>query len=337
MKKTVLTGVKPTGMAHIGNYLGAIKPALDEVEKMGYENTNFFFFIAEYHAHTSVKDPKLFKEYIYDIAATWLAFGLDPEKVTFYRQGDVPELFELTWLLSCHTPKGDLNRAHAYKALIAENQAKGNSDPDPGVNMGVYTYPILMASDILLFDSNIVPVGKDQIQHVEIARSMASRINELYKTEVLVEPQEQIKEDVATVPGLDGRKMSKSYNNSIPLFVTEKKLKKLVNKIKTDSTGPDEPKDPDTALVYDYYKLFSNEEELKAYREALIGGLSWGEAKAQLFEKINDRLKAPRDRYNQLMENPSIIDKLLEEGAVKARAVAKKTMARVRKNLLGLS
>ncbi|MEE2744380.1 MAG: tryptophan--tRNA ligase [Bdellovibrionota bacterium] len=335
MKKTILTGVKPTGMAHIGNYLGAIRPALQEVEKRK-DNANFFFFIAEYHAHTSVKDPSLFKEYIYDIAATWLAFGLDPDKVTFYRQGDIPELFELTWLLACHTPKGDLNRAHAYKALVADNQEKGNQDPDHGINMGVYTYPILMASDILLFDTNIVPVGKDQIQHVEIARSMASRINELYKTEVLVEPQEEVKEDVATIPGLDGRKMSKSYNNSIPLFVSYKKLKKLVNKIKTDSTGPNEPKDPDTALVYDYYKLFSTPEELSKFREELIKGLSWGEAKAQLFEKINNQIKGPRDKYNQLMENRQVIDKLLIEGAQKARAVAQRTMERVRKNLLGL-
>jgi len=335
MKKTILTGVKPTGMAHIGNYLGAIKPALEEVEKRK-ENADFFFFIAEYHAHTSVKDPALFKEYIYDIAATWLAFGLDPDKVTFYRQGDIPELFELTWLLACHTPKGDLNRAHAYKALVAENQEKDNQDPDQGINMGVYTYPILMASDILLFDTNIVPVGKDQIQHVEIARSMASRINELYKTEVLVEPQEEVKQEVATIPGLDGRKMSKSYNNSIPLFVSEKKLKKLVNKIKTDSTGPNEPKDPDTALVYDYYKLFSTPEELSVFREELIKGLSWGEAKAQLFEKINNQIKGPRDKYNQLMENRQVIDKLLVDGAKKARAVAKRTMERVRKNLLGL-
>jgi tryptophanyl-tRNA synthetase len=335
MKKTVLTGVKPTGMAHIGNYLGAIKPALDQVEK-DQENKNFFFFIAEYHAHISIKDPKLFKDYIYDIAATWLAFGLDPDKVTFYRQGDVPELFELTWLLCCHTPKGDLNRAHAYKALMAENENKGNQDLDHGVNMGLFTYPVLMAADILLFDSNIVPVGKDQIQHVEIARSMASRINELYKKEVLVEPQEDIQDDVATIPGIDGRKMSKSYNNSIPLFVPEKKLRKLVNKLKTDSSAPNGPKNPDTSLVYDYFKLFSTPEELADFRQALIKGLSWGEAKAQLFEKINDEIKGPRDRYNQLMENRQIIDKLLAEGAQKARVVAKRTMTRVRKELLGL-
>ena len=283
-KKNILTGIKPTGTPHIGNYLGAIKPALKDMHNPDY---NYKLFVADYHAHTTVKDAKLFREYVYEIAATWLACGLDPQKVTFYAQVDVPELFELTWLLSCHTPKGDLNRAHAYKALVQANIDKGSKDPDHGVNMGLFTYPLLMAADILLFDTNLVPVGKDQIQHVEIARSIASRINALYKTQVLVEPESLVVESVAVVPGLDGRKMSKSYDNTIPLFCSEKRLKKLVNRITTDSTGADGPKDPDNSLIFDYYKLFASDEEVETFAGQLRGGISWGEAKAELFEKIN--------------------------------------------------
>ncbi|MFZ8934649.1 MAG: tryptophan--tRNA ligase [Bacteriovoracaceae bacterium] len=331
--KICLTGIKPTGSPHLGNYLGAIKPALENLKTSSAEN---YFFIADYHAHTSVKDPKLFRQYVIELAATWLACGLDPEKVVFYRQLDVPELFELNWLLACHTPKGDLNRAHAYKALVQENEEKGNKDPDHGVNMGLYTYPLLMSADILLFDANLVPVGKDQIQHVEIARSIAKRINQLYKTEVLVEPQEVIEEDVATIIGLDGRKMSKSYNNTIPLFCPEKKLKKLLNKITSDSTGPDQPKDPDSSYVYEFYKYFSTPDQLKSFRAELEKGISWGEAKAQLFEVVNDQLKDMRAKYNELIDDPGYIDSLLKEGGQKAREKASATMKRVRKNLLGV-
>jgi len=331
-KKNILTGIKPTGTPHIGNYLGAIKPALKDMRGDMY---NYKLFVADYHAHTTVKDAKLFREYVYEIAATWLACGLEPDKVTFYAQVDVPELFELTWLLACHTPKGDLNRAHAYKGLVQENIDKGNKDPDHGVNMGLFTYPLLMAADILLFDTNFVPVGKDQVQHVEIARSIASRINALYKAEVLVEPESIVQDEVAVVPGLDGRKMSKSYDNTIPLFCTEKRLKKLVNRITTDSTGPDEAKDPDNSLIFDYYKLFASNKEIEAFRSQLLGGISWGEAKAHLFEKINDEVKGPREIYNTLMENKGEIDKLLKEGAEKARAVAIENMKRIRKYLLG--
>jgi len=331
-KKNILTGIKPTGTPHIGNYLGAIKPALKEMHNDMY---NYKLFVADYHAHTTVKDAKVFQEYVYEIAATWLACGLDPEKVTFYAQVDVPELFELTWLLACHTPKGDLNRAHAYKALVQANVEKGNKDPDHGVNVGLFTYPLLMAADILLFDTNLVPVGKDQIQHVEIARSIASRINALYKTEVLVEPEALVVDAVAVVPGLDGRKMSKSYDNTIPLFCTEKRLKKLVNRITTDSSEPDAPKDPENSLIFDYYKLFASHKESEAFKSQLMGGISWGEAKAQLFEKINDEVKGPREIYNKLMENKDQIDKFLKEGAEKARVVAIENMKRIRGHLLG--
>lgn len=331
-KKVVLTGIKPTGSPHIGNYLGAIKPALNYLKRDDVLN---YFFIADYHAHTAVKDPKVFKEYIYELAATWLACGLDPDRVIFYRQVDTPEVFELSWLLACHTPKGDMNRAHAYKALVQDNVEKGNKDPDQGVNMGLYTYPILMAADILLYDANLVPVGKDQIQHVEIARSIAKRVNQLYKKEVLVEPQEMVDDNVATIIGLDGRKMSKSYNNTIPLFVPEKKLRKLCMKITSDSTAPDAPKDPDKSLVFDFFKLFGTESETADFRAELERGISWGVAKEKLFEKINEEIKGPREKYDELMANKDVIDGYLKEGAVKAREHAGRTMKRVRNILLG--
>ncbi len=332
MKKNILTGIKPTGTPHIGNYFGAIKPAIDMMSK---GDANYFLFVADYHAYTSVKDPELFQQYVHEIAATWLACGLDPDKVTFYAQVDIPELFELNWILACNTPKGDLNRAHAYKALVQENNDNGNKDPDHGVNVGLYTYPILMAADILLFDSHFVPVGKDQIQHVEIARSIASRINNTYKKEIFVEPKEIIQEEVASVLGLDGRKMSKSYQNTIPLFLEEKKLQKLINRITTDSIGPTEPKDPDKSIIFSYYKLFASKVETENFRRRLISGISWGEAKAALFEVMNDKLKGPREIYFSLMNDKGKVDKLLKEGAKKARVIAKQNMEKFRKNLIG--
>jgi len=332
MKKNILTGIKPTGTPHIGNYFGAIKPALDMMSK---GDANYFLFVADYHAYTSVKDPQLFQQYVHEIAATWLACGLDPHKVTFYAQVDIPELFELNWLLACNTPKGDLNRAHAYKALVQENIDQGNKDPDHGVNVGLYTYPILMAADILLFDSHFVPVGKDQIQHVEIARAIASRVNNTYKKEIFVEPKEIIQEEVATILGLDGRKMSKSYQNTIPLFLEEKKLQKLINRITTDSSGPEDPKDPDKSIIFSYYKLFGSKEEIQEFRNKLIKGISWGEAKAELFAVMNEKLKGPRAIYDSLMKDKTQVDRLLKEGAKAARAIAMENMQRFRKNLMG--
>jgi tryptophanyl-tRNA synthetase len=332
MKKNILTGIKPTGTPHIGNYLGAIRPAL---KSMGDPNFNYKLFVADYHAHTLVKDAKTFQQYVYEIAATWLACGLDPQRVTFYLQVDVPELFELSWILACHTPKGDLNRAHAYKALVAENLENQTKDPDHGVNMGLFTYPLLMAADILLFDAHYVPVGKDQLQHLEMARSMASRINARYKKQVFVEPQPIIQSDVATVPGLDGRKMSKSYDNTIALFCSEKKLKKLINRITTDSSAPDAPKDPNNSLVFDYYKLFASQQETEAFRQRLLAGISWGEAKACLFEKMNQEIAPLRNTYDELIEDKDKIKRLLKEGAQKAQACAQEKMAMVRKTLMG--
>jgi len=331
--KTILTGIKPTGMPHIGNYLGAIAPAI-ELATHGADRS--FLFIADYHSLTGTKDPQLFQEQLYQVAATWLACGVDPKKVIFYRQSDIPEIFELCWILACHVPKGDLNRAHAYKAAVADNlENKRNNDPDHGVNMGLYSYPVLMAADILLFDTNIVPVGFDQVQHVEIARSIAQRMNQLYG-DVLVLPQEKIRDGAHTVSGLDGRKMSKSYDNTIPLFAPEKRLQKLINRITTDSSGPTAPKNPDDSLIFEYYKIFANDSQTQSFRKALEGGISWGEAKAQLFELVNDKVKNMRDCYDKLIEDRAYIDSVLSEGAQKARVVAKETMSRVRKMVLGL-
>jgi len=235
MKKIVtLTGVKATGMPHMGNYLGAMRPAINRLKNNADQKNDFYYFIPDYHSLISHKDAGFIKNSSYEVAATWLACGLDPEKVIFYRQSDVPQILEFSWILACFTPKGDLNRAHAYKALTAQNAELGREDLDQGVNAGLFFYPVLMAADILLFDTNFVPVGQDQRQHVEMARSIAQRINNFYNQELLVEPQEIIEKDVAVVMGLDGRKMSKSYDNSIPLFVDEKNLKKYINKIKPE-------------------------------------------------------------------------------------------------------
>ena len=330
---TVLTGIKPTGMVHLGNLLGAIRPAI-EMSKAN-DGARHIYFIADYHALTATRDRKLFKEHVYSIAATWVALGLDVEKSIFYKQSDVPEIFELQWLLSCMTPKGDMNRAHSYKARIQENEEKGNKDPDHGVNMGLYSYPILMAADILLYDTNLVPVGKDQVQHVEIARSIAQRINQYFGDETLIEPKEVLQEGGSYIPGLDGRKMSKSYDNTIPLWVPEKKLRKLIMKIKTDSSAPEDPKNPDDSLIMDIYKLFANQEQVDALAKRYREGIGWGEAKQELFESVNEYLKAPRQKYNQLMENKDQLDEILERGAQKARELALPTMKRVRQRMTG--
>ncbi|MFS0782680.1 tryptophan--tRNA ligase [Bacillus sp. 1P06AnD] len=328
MTKRILTGIKPTGQVHLGNYIGAIKPALDLARDDRYEA---YYFVADYHGFTRTPDPEEFKQLSYGIAATWIALGLDYEKATFYRQSDIPEVFELNWILACYSSKGLMNRAHAYKALTEENKRNGN-DIDDGVNMGLYTYPILMAADILLYNSDLVPVGKDQIQHVEIARDLAQTFNNKYGHTFTL-PEYKVEEDTAVLLGLDGRKMSKSYNNTIPLFSDEGQLLKLVKKIKTDSSLPGEPKDPKSSLLFSLYKQFASAgqtEQMKAHYE---DGISWGEAKQQLFEVMNEALKEPREKYNELMSNPERLDSILLEGAEKAREKAIPFMKEVRKKI----
>lgn len=332
--KTILTGIKPTGEIHLGNLFGAIKPAI-ELSKAD-DNNRYIYFIADYHALTSERDPVKFRHQVYSIASSWLALGLDPKRAIFYKQSDVKELFEITWLLSCLTPKGEMNRAHSYKAKVQENVEKHEKDEDHGVNMGLYSYPILMASDILAFKTTNVPVGRDQVQHIEIARAIASRINETYKKEILVEPKEILQEGGgAYVPGLDGRKMSKSYGNGIFLWLDEKKLRKTIMRITTDSKGMDEPKDPNNSLVMDLYKLFATQEKIKNLEERYLKGIGWGEAKEELFIEMNAYLAGPREIYNELMANPKKIDEILLSGAEKARAIAKTTLQELRLAMTG--
>jgi tryptophanyl-tRNA synthetase len=323
----VLTGIKPTGEPHLGHAVGAIQPALEMADESGVRP---FFFMADYHALTSVHDPDDMEEGTYEVAAAWLAFGLDPEEALFYRQSDVPEIFELTWVLSCFTGKGLMNRAHAYKAAVDANISKG-IDEDAGIDMGLYTYPILMAADILMFDADEVPVGADQIQHVEIARDVAGSINHTYDTELFELPEHRVQETSGEIPGLDGHKMSNSYNNYIPLFVDSDELKDYCFQIETDSSPREAPKDPDDSTVFDIYKAFADEEQAQDLADRLREGIGWGDAKLELFELLDDVLEEPRERYNTLMDDKSQIDEILEEGAERAREIARPKMERVRK------
>ena len=326
MSKTVLTGIKPTGTPHLGNYLGAIKTALESVE-----GNEAIYFIADYHALNTMYNPQELRDCTYSVAATWLALGLDTDKALFYKQSDVPEIFELNWILSCFTPKGFMNRAHGYKDKVAKNIEAG-VDEDAGVNMGLYTYPCLMNADILMFSADEVPVGKDQKQHIEFARDIATRFNKNYKKDLLVVPEPIIREETDVIPGLDGRKMSKSYDNTIELFLPSKKLRKTVNKIVTNSLEIEDVKDPDTCQVFKLYQYFATQEEQDAlaakYR---AGGMGWGEAKQTLFEKLEDVFGDARDKYNHLMENPKEIDEILAKGAAKARALASAKLIEIKK------
>jgi len=326
MKKISLTGIKPTGDLHIGNYFGAIKPALELANEYDAR-----YFIADYHALNTMKDPKELNSTIRQVAAGWLASGLDPEKVIFYRQSSIPEVFELTTMLMAFTAKGLMNRAHAYKAAAGDNHAKGD-DTDAGINMGLFTYPVLMAADIIIFDSDVVPVGKDQEQHIEMAQDIAQSVNANYKQQVLKIPQAAVQENVAVVPGLDGRKMSKSYGNVIPLFAPEKTLRKTVMRIVTNSQSVEEPKNPEESQIYSLYKLFASKEEQDSlasrYRS---GGMGWGDAKEELFRVINRCLSPIRERYEAIMADIPTLDKILEQGAQKARPIAAATVKRFRK------
>jgi tryptophanyl-tRNA synthetase len=326
--KVALTGIKPTGILHIGNYFGAIKPALRLAQEYDAR-----YFIADYHALNVVKNPDELRASIREIAAGWLAAGLDPEKVIFYRQSGVPETFELSTILAAFTSKGLMNRAHAYKAAVDQNRERGE-DTDAGINMGLFTYPVLMAADILLFDSDFVPVGRDQTQHVEMAQDIAQAINYHYKKDLLKIPQAVVQEDVAVVPGLDGRKMSKSYGNTIPLFTDEKQLRKLIMRIVTNSQGVDEPKNPDESQIFLLYKLFASCDEQDALASRyLAGGMGWGDAKNELFRVVNRELSPLRERFNALVAEPQKLDEILLSGAEKARAIASKTLARLRSGI----
>lgn len=324
----VLTGIKPTGRVHIGNYIAAIKPALQIADN---RDCTALYFIADYHGLTFIQNREEFNELSYGIAATWLALGLDPERVVFYRQSDVPEIFELSWILSCMAPKGLMNRAHAYKAIVDKNEQLG-IDTDTGVNMGLFTYPVLMAADILLFQTDKVPVGKDQIQHVEIARDLAEAFNRSFG-ETFKLPDYIVDGQTAVIPGLDGRKMSKSYNNTIPLFESAANLKKLISRMKTDSTLPHEPKDPETSNIFLLYKEFASDEQIEELRARFRSGISWGEAKQELYQVMNAFLEGPREKYNHFMASRDQMDDILREGARKARSMAQPLMEQVKYKL----
>ena len=317
----ILTGIQSTGRPHLGNLLGAIIPAIQLSKDKKNES---LFFIADLHSFTTIRDAEQLKENTYATAAAWLSFGFDTENNLFYRQSDITEVCELTWYLNCFTPFQRLQLAHSFKD-------KSNKLSD--VNAGLFTYPVLMAADILLYDAEIVPVGKDQMQHLEITRDIASRLNHIFPNSLLL-PETKVDEKVMIVPGTDGQKMSKSYNNEIDIFLSDKKLKKQIMGIQTDSTPLEEPKDAENCNVFKLYKLLASASqitELKKKYEA--GNFGYGHAKTELFELICHKYKAEREKFNYLMENKNIIEQELQKGAEKARVIANKVLVRVRKNI----
>ena len=328
-RQTWLTGITTSGTPHLGNYVGAIRPA---IEASRAEDRDGYFFLADYHALIKGRDPERLRRSRREIAAAWLALGLDTERATFYRQSDIPEIPELTWILTCQTAKGLMNRAHAYKALVQANVEAGAdapAEPDRGITMGLFSYPILMSADILMFRATHVPVGRDQIQHVEMARDIAQRFNHHYG-ELLVPPSFVVDEDSAVLAGLDGRKMSKSYDNTIPLFESSKRLRKSIMRIVTNSLEPGVPKDPEGSALFDIHRAFASEAESEAFRRAFHDGIAWGEAKQQLFELVDGVLAEPRERYEELMANPERIERVLVDGAERARAVSRPFLAELR-------
>jgi len=325
----VLTGITTTGTPHLGNYVGAIRPAIAASTD---PDVDAFFFLADYHALIKCEDPARIQRSRMEIAAAWLAAGLDPERVHCYRQSDIPEIPELTWLLTCVSAKGLLNRAHAYKAATDANEAAGE-DADAGISLGLFSYPVLMAADILMFNAHKVPVGRDQIQHIEMARDIGARFNHLFGggRSYFTLPEAQIEDSVATLPGLDGRKMSKSYDNTIPLFEGgSKALKEAVARIITDSRLPGEPKDPEGTALALIFDAFASSDEADAFRADLRAGLGWGDAKQRLVERIERDIAPMRERYQAYMASPQQLEDILQAGAARARAVASPLLLELR-------
>jgi tryptophanyl-tRNA synthetase len=321
----VLTGITPSGTPHLGNYVGSIRHSVRQSVAPGVES---FFFLADYHALIKVQDPAVIQRSTLEIAASWLACGLDPERVTFYRQSDIAAIPELTWFLTCVTGKGVLNRAHAYKAQLDKNIAKGE-DPDADVTAGLFMYPVLMGADILMFNAHKVPVGRDQVQHIEMARDMAQRFNHQYGEHFTL-PEAEIDDAVATLPGLDGRKMSKSYGNTIPLFASRAYLQKQIASIVTDSRAPGEPKETEGSALFQIYQAFADADETQMLRKAYADGIGWGDAKQLLFERIEVEVAPLRKRYEALMSEPAEIERILLIGAEKASALSQPFMTRLR-------
>jgi len=329
-KRTVLTGITTTGTPHLGNYVGAIKPAIEASHATDVQSC---YFLADYHALIKCRDPEVVHRSTLEIAATWLALGLDTDRAIFYRQSDIPEITELTWLVTCVTAKGLMNRAHAYKAAVQDNVDAGE-DPDKAIDMGLFSYPVLMAADILMFNAHEVPVGRDQVQHLEMTRDIAQRFNHLFG-EHFVLPEAVVDDNVAVLPGQDGRKMSKSYNNTIPLWLPEKKLRKAIMKIVTNSLEPGEPKDIKGSAVFAIYSAFANAEQREEMKQAYADGIAWGAAKQQCFELINSELSESRSAYEELIAEPVKIEARLLEGAERARKIAAPFMQELR-NAVGI-
>ncbi len=335
--KRILTGITTTGIPHLGNYVGAIRPAIKSIQNSEHEA---YFFLADLHALIKCHDPDAIHASTKAIAATWLACGLDSERAVFYRQSDIVEIPELAWILNCNCAKGLMNRAHAYKAAVDINNATPDTDPDFGISMGLFSYPVLMAADILMFNATHVPVGRDQVQHIEMARDIAGTFNFKYCKEdnpLFVLPNAVVDEDTPLLTGLDGRKMSKSYGNTIPLFGDnpqvdgEKALKKAIMRIVTNSQTPEEPKNPDESTIFEIYKAFGTPDEVTALRTRFEQGIGWGDAKEILFNKINEEIAPFRKRYNDLMANPKELEEILQFGAEKARRDSRKRLEKVRK------
>ena len=326
--KISLTGIKPSGTPHIGNYLGAIKPALELCEIYDAR-----YFIADYHALNTVRSPERLRSLTYEVAASWLACGLNPEQVIFYRQSDIPEVMELATMLMCFTSKGRLNGAHAYKAAIEKNTSMGK-DPDRGINMGLFSYPVLMAADILLYDADLVPIGKDQIQHLEITADIAEAVNRNYAKPLLNIPSPLYAKETMVIPGLDGNKMSKSHDNVIPLFCPPKQLRRTIMQIVTNSQTIDEPKDPDKCIIFTLYKFFATEEEQNFLaRRYRAGGMGWGHAKEELYRVIHREINNLQEKYETILNDRSEIDQILSAGRVKARGIASEKIKLLRREM----
>ena len=322
----VLTGITTTGVPHLGNLVGAVLPAIKASKQ---EKTTSFLFLADYHSLIKNSDSKLRHQSSFEIAACWLACGLDPKKVIFYRQSDIPHIFELAWILSCLASKGLLNRAHAYKSATSDNEANKLQDIDKGINMGLFNYPILMAADILMFKADSVPVGQDQKQHIEMTRDIALKFNHHYG-DILTPPEAVIDEDTGVLPGIDGRKMSKSYGNTIPVFSEEEALKKVIMKIKTNSLEPGDSKDSSDCNIFKIYKAISSKEKIDDLQKLYDEGIAWGEAKKVLFDELNSFLKPFRDEYNKIIKDKSFVEKTLVEGSEKALSFSDPIMKEVR-------
>ena len=329
-KRTVLTGITTTGSPHLGNYVGAIKPAIEASHNADVQSC---YFLADYHALIKCREPEVVHQSTLELAATWIALGLDTNKAIFYRQSDIPEITELTWLLTCTTAKGLMNRAHAYKAAVQENLQAGE-DPDFAIAMGLFSYPILMAADILMFNAHKVPVGRDQVQHLEMARDIGQRFNHHFG-EFFVLPEAVVDDNVAVLPGRDGRKMSKSYNNTIPLWLPEKKLRKSIMKIVTNSLEPGEPKQTDDSALFAIYSAFASPAQRSEMEQAYADGIGWGDAKQQCFELINHELETSRAAYEELIAQPAKIEVRLLEGAERARKITRPFMQQLR-NAVGI-